>query len=282
MKRIILLISVFALLSGCSMAPQKGAINNTNSNNTTLTPTTRSTTETPSAEPVAGIESMSSGKVVWGPGEIKDHKKPADPISLQSTFASLGGRWLLNDDKKLALTFDEGYENGYTPSILDTLKAKKVKAIFFVTYDFAKDNPQLIKRMIDEGHTVGNHSYHHYSMDELDTATAKEEISFLHRYIKDEYNYTMSYFRFPKGEFSEKSLGIANELGYTSVFWSFAYADWDAGSQLNPDEAFNRICNSTHPGEIMLLHAVSKTNADILERVIDNIRQQGYEFTTDI
>ena len=150
------------------------------------------------------------------------------------------------------------------------------------TIDFARDNPELIKRMIKEGHTVGNHSYHHYSMDELDTATAKEEITFLHRYMQDNFNYTMSYFRFPKGEFSEKSLAIAQSLGYTSVFWSFAYADWNPDSQMQPDKALAKICESTHSGEIMLLHAVSKTNADILGKVIDDVRSQGYNFTTDL
>ena len=162
------------------------------------------------------------------------------------------------------------------------LKEKQVSAIFFVTYDFAKDNPDLIRRMIDEGHTVGNHTYRHYTMDEVSEEVAREEVMFLHDYIQKEYDYSMTLFRFPKGEFSEQALGIVNELGYKSVFWSFAYADWDTQNQVDETKAFTTICESTHPGEILLLHAVSQTNADILPKVIDDIRQQGYEFTTQL
>lgn len=247
--------------------------------------TTETTTEAfsePTAEAVAGVDSMSTKKVVWGFGTINDHKQPAEPVQLQSNYFDLEARWLLNIEKNICLTFDEGYENGFTPSILDTLKEKNVKAIFFVTYDFAAANPQLIERMINEGHVVGNHSYHHYSMDELDVSTAKEEVKFLHDYIKENHNYTMSYFRFPKGEFSEQSLGIVRDLGYTSIFWSFAYADWDTEKQPDKQEALKNICDSTHPGEILLLHAVSSTNAEILGEIIDDIRKQGYEFSTEI
>ncbi len=241
-----------------------------------------SSTMAPSAKTVAGIEDLSVEKIIWGPGNIQNHEQPAEPKKLQQEYAQLNAQWLLSDEKSIALTFDEGYENGYTPAILDTLKDKEVKAIFFVTYDFAKDNPDLIQRMLDEGHVVGNHSYHHYSMDELDTDTAKEEVTFLHNYIKDNYDYEMQYFRFPKGEFSEKTLGIVQELGYQSVFWSYAYADWNPDEQPEAATAFAKICESTHPGEIMLLHAVSATNADILGKVIDDVRQQGYTFTTAI
>ena len=157
-----------------------------------------------------------------------------------------------------------------------------MKAIFFVTYDFVKDNPALVQRMIDEGHVVGNHSYHHYSMDELDVSTAKEEVTFLHDYMEENYNYTMSYFRFPKGEFSEQSLGILQDLNYKSVFWSYAYADWDTQNQPEETKSFTDLCESTHPGEILLLHAVSEVNANILGKVIDDIRQQGYTFTTEV
>ena len=161
---------------------------------------------------------------------------------------------------------DEGYENGYTPQILDTLKEKQVKAIFFVTYDFASQNPELINRMIKEGHVVGNHTYRHYSMDEVSDDVARQEVTFLHNYIKEKHNYTMSYFRFPKGEFSERSAQIVKDLGYTSVFWSFAYADWEVDNPPDEEEAYNKIVSSTHNGEIMLLHAVSKTNANILNK----------------
>ena len=270
------------MLCGCTVKVEK---DNTNSNNSTTAATTEGTTDestTPTAEAVASVESMSTKKVVWGFGNIENHKQPAEPSQLQTNYYDLGARWFIDGEKSICLTFDEGYENGYTPAILDTLKEKNVKAIFFVTYDFAKDNPDLIARMIKEGHVVGNHSYHHYSMDELDVSTAKEEVRFLHDYIKQNYNYTMSYFRFPKGEFSEQSLGILRDLNYTSVFWSFAYADWEPDNQPDKTQALQNICDSTHPGEILLLHAVSKTNADILGDMIDKIRFQGYNFTVNI
>ena len=280
-QKILLLLLCVCMLFGCA----KG---NTNSNeNITASKKAETTTKAvessaPTAKAVAGLDSLSTEKVVWGPGNIVDHKQPNDPLLLQKQYASMNAKWLLDDDKKICLTFDEGYENGYTPQILDTLKEKNVKAIFFVTYDFASQNPDLVKRMIDEGHIVGNHSYRHYSMDEVSDDVAKEEVTYLHKYIKDKFNYTMSYFRFPKGEFSERSLQIVKDLNYKSVFWSFAYADWDPDNQTEENQAFTHICESTHPGAILLLHAVSKTNADILGKVIDDITKQGYTFTTEI
>lgn len=280
-QKILLPLLCVCMLFGCA----KG---NTDSNeNITASKKTETTTKAvetsaPTAKAVAGLDSLSTEKVVWGPGNIVDHKQPNDPLLLQKQYASMNAKWLLDDNKKICLTFDEGYENGYTPQILDTLKEKKVKAIFFVTYDFASQNPDLVKRMIDEGHVVGNHSYRHYSMDEVSDDVAKEEVTYLHKYIKDKFNYTMSYFRFPKGEFSERSLQIVKDLNYKSVFWSFAYADWDPDNQTEENQAFTHICESTHPGAILLLHAVSKTNADILGKVIDDITKQGYTFTTEI
>ncbi len=280
-QRILLSLLCVCLLFGCTKGNTDSTKNNTTSNTETST-TNATNTTAPTAKAVAGLDSLSTEKVVWGPGNIVDHKQPNEPLLLQKQYDAMGAKWLLSDDKKICLTFDEGYENGYTPQILDTLKQKKVKAVFFVTYDFASQNPELVKRMIDEGHIVGNHSYHHYSMDEVSDDVAKEEVNYLHEYVKDKFNYTMSYFRFPKGEFSERSLQIVKDLNYTSVFWSFAYADWDSDNQTEENQAFTHICESTHPGAILLLHAVSKTNADILGKVIDDIQKQGYTFTTEL
>lgn len=280
-QKILLPLLCVCMLFGCAKG-NTGSNDNITASKKTETTTKAVETTAPTAKAVAGLDSLSTEKVVWGPGNIVDHKQPNDPLLLQKQYASMNAKWLLDDDKKICLTFDEGYENGYTPQILDTLKEKKVKAIFFVTYDFASQNPDLVKRMIAEGHIVGNHSYRHYSMDEVSDDVAKEEVTYLHKYIKDKFNYTMSYFRFPKGEFSERSLQIVKDLGYKSVFWSFAYADWDPDNQTEENQAFTHICESTHPGAILLLHAVSKTNADILGKVIDDITKQGYTFTTEI
>lgn len=280
-QKILLPLLCVCMLFGCSKG-NTGSNDNIATSKKTESTTKAVETTAPTAKAVAGLDSLSTEKVVWGPGNIVDHKQPNDPLLLQKQYASMNAKWLLDDDKKICLTFDEGYENGYTPQILDTLKEKKVKAIFFVTYDFASQNPDLVKRMIAEGHIVGNHSYRHYSMDEVSDDVAKEEVTYLHKYIKEKFNYTMSYFRFPKGEFSERSLQIVKDLGYKSVFWSFAYADWDPDNQTEENQAFTHICESTHPGAILLLHAVSKTNADILGKVIDDITKQGYTFTTEI
>lgn len=280
-QKILLPLLCVCMLFGCAKG-NTGINDNITTSKKTEATTKAVETTAPTAKAVAGLDSLSTEKVVWGPGNIVDHKQPNDPLLLQKQYASMNAKWLLDDDKKICLTFDEGYENGYTPQILDTLKEKKVRAIFFVTYDFASQNPDLVKRMIAEGHIVGNHSYRHYSMDEVSDDVAKEEVTYLHKYIKDKFNYTMSYFRFPKGEFSERSLQIVKDLGYKSVFWSFAYADWDPDNQTEENQAFTHICESTHPGAILLLHAVSKTNADILGKVIDDITKQGYTFTTEI
>lgn len=279
-KKLIIPILLLATLFGCSKSNQ---IDQTTTNSNTKSNTTYANqTSAPTAQAVVDMDSLSTKKVVWGVGNIENHQQPNEPFSLQNKYNKLGASWLLKDEKSVCLTFDEGYENGFTPSILDTLKEKNVKAVFFVTYDFAKDNPTLIKRMIDEGHIVGNHTYRHYTMDEVSTDVATEEVTILHNYIKENFDYTMSYFRFPKGEFSERVLGVVKELGYKSVFWSFAYADWDPENQVDETTAFTHICESTHSGEIILLHAVSQTNANILGKVIDDIQKQGYTFTTKI
>lgn len=275
----ILLCLCALVLNGCSADIKNDSDKNNTTGNNTAQSTTDENSTKPVADPVAGSMDLSREKVIWGPGNIVEHQQPTDPLNLQKKYKNLGANWLLDDDKMVCLTFDEGYENGYTPSILDTLKEKNVKAVFFVTYDFAKDNPQLIERMIDEGHIVGNHTYRHYTMDEQTNDIQKEEVEYLHEYIQKEFNYTMSYFRFPKGEFSEQSLSLVNDLGYKSVFWSYAYADWDVNSQPDNDETLKSVLESTHSGEIMLLHAVSKTNSEILGDIIDGVRQQGYEFT---
>lgn len=275
------LIMCLTVFSGCTAKDNDGAATESSSTSRAETSATNVADTTLEATNL-DTQKYSKEKVVWGPGNITNHQRPTDPENLQAAYSSLGASFLLPDSKQICLTFDEGYENGYTGAILDTLKEKKVQAIFFVTYDFASQNPDLIKRMISEGHIVGNHTYRHYTMDEVTEEAATEEIVYLHQYIQKNYNYQMKYFRFPKGEFSEATLALAKSLGYKSVFWSFAYEDWDTENVMNPQDALKKVTESTHPGAIYLLHAVSSTNAEILGDAIDNIRQQGYTFTTSI
>lgn len=184
-----------------------------------------------------------------------------------------------SEEKKIYLTFDEGYENGYTASILDTLKEKEVMATFFVTMPYVKQNPDLIKRMIDEGHIVGNHTVNHPSMPEItDNEKLAKEVMELHNYIKDNFNYEMKYLRPPKGEYSERTVKLCLDLGYRHVLWSSAYLDWDVNNQKGTEYAKKMIYNNLHNGSVMLLHAVSKDNANVLGDVIDEIRNRGYEF----
>lgn len=284
MKKIIAILISLSFLTGCSMTVKNEVPSTTDTTqNTTEKSTTNVAESTPSPTELGlDLSKFSPAPITWGPGNIKEHQRPVDPEKLEAKYKSLGGQWLLNKSKNICLTFDEGYENGYTPQILDTLKEKNVKAIFFCTYDYIKSEPDLVKRMIDEGHIVGNHTYRHYNMTEVDTDTARDEVTFLHDYVAEQFGYEMTLFRFPEGEFSEQSLAIVNSLGYKSVFWSFAYADWDVNNPANPDDAFKKITGSTHDGAILLLHAVSATNANILPRVIDDITKQGYTFTIDL
>ena len=183
-----------------------------------------------------------------------------------------------SENKVLYLTFDCGYENGYTSKILDVLKEKNVNAAFFCTLPQVKENPDLIQRMINEGHIVGNHSVTHPSFAEISTEQIKEEVLGMEKYLKENFNYSEPYFRFPKGEYNENALNVIGSLGYTSVFWSLAYADWDLNNQKGADFAYETIVSRLHPGAVILLHSVSPDNANALARIIDKAREEGYEF----
>ena len=213
----------------------------------------------------------------WGPGvSVDESNRPHGALSAQKSYGQYGASYIMNDDK-IYLTFDEGYENGYTAQILDTLKEKNVKAVFFITMPYAKSEPALVQRMIDEGHIVGNHSTAHLSFPSMTLEEAYEDIKGLHEYVYEHFDYTMTLFRFPMGESSDRMAALLKELGYTSVFWSFAYRDWETDNQPAHDEAFDRIVSRAHPGAIYLLHAVSKTNTEVLGDVIDAFRAKGYE-----
>ncbi|MGL6105697.1 delta-lactam-biosynthetic de-N-acetylase [Romboutsia sp.] len=186
-----------------------------------------------------------------------------------------------SNKKSLYLTFDEGYENGYTERILDVLKEKNVKAIFFVTSHYICYSPDTVKRMVAEGHVVANHTKHHYSMPSVTysaVAFNKELYDVEDRFKKLTGQDMPKFFRPPMGKYSEKSLAMTKDLGYKTVFWSFAYGDYEPNSQPGVGYAKNHIFSHLHDGSILLLHAISKTNASILGEVIDEARKDGYEF----
>lgn len=183
------------------------------------------------------------------------------------------------EEKELYLTFDNGYENGYTPPILDVLKEKQVPAAFFVTGHYVKDQPELIKRMAAEGHLVGNHSWSHPDMSQLDNARIAQEMEKVRAGVEALTGQKeMHYLRPPRGIFSERMLAEAGRLGYTSVFWSVAYKDWETNSQKGAQYAFDKVMEQLHPGAVILLHSVSKDNAEALGRIIDEARSKGYTF----
>ncbi|MGN0589813.1 MAG: polysaccharide deacetylase family protein [Ruminiclostridium sp.] len=224
---------------------------------------------------------IDSNKICWGLGKEHDElNRPLDAVKAEEKYKSLGGKFLTSG-KNICLTFDEGYENGYTAKILDVLKEKGVKAVFFVTYDYCKSSPDLVRRMLDEGHIVGNHSTTHPSFPDISEEEIKKEVMTLHDYVKENFDYEMTLFRFPKGEFSSKAIKVLSDLGYESIFWSFAYMDWDVNSQPDKAEAYAKVTDSTHSG-IYLLHAVSSTNAEIIGSVIDYWREKGYEVGSEV
>ena len=200
-------------------------------------------------------------------------------VNNQKFYEKYGAICLDTSNKKVIyLTFDCGYENGCTEKILDTLKEKKVPAAFFVTLPNVKDNPEIIARMINEGHIVGNHSDTHPNFSKIDRTQMVKEIENLDNYLREHFGYSSPFFRFPEGACSENALELVQSIGYTSVFWSSAYADWDVNNPKGKQYAFNTVTARLHPGCILLLHAVSQDNANALADIIDYAKAQGYEF----
>lgn len=224
---------------------------------------------------------LDGSKLGWGPGgPVDELNRSQGALSYQEKYGKYDAHFIGQNSKKIYLSFDQGYENGYTTPILDTLKEKNCPALFFLTGHYVKTQPELIQRMMDEGHTLGSHSTDHICFPDTPLESCKEDVEWLHSYVKDNFNYEMSLFRFPAGEFSEKTLKLMQDMGYKSVFWSFAYRDWETDNQPDPTEALNTIVSKAHPGAIILLHSVSSTNAEILGQVIDELRAQGYEFAS--
>lgn len=226
---------------------------------------------------------MSTREFEWftvnrGNGEPMEIQKEAIPWLPKYDCYYLGD----TTKKYIYLTFDEGYENGYTAPILDVLKKQNVKAAFFVTKHYVKSNPDLIKRMVEEGHLVCNHTASHPSMARITNQEKfNKEFTDLEKAYEEVVGKPMpKYFRPPMGKYSELALYYTKCLGYKTIFWSFAYYDWEPKKQTSADAAMKNIMKKTHNGEIVLLHAVSKTNANIMDSVISEWKKQGYEIKT--
>lgn len=208
--------------------------------------------------------------------EIPEVQNEIDLTKYDARYAKTD---ITDGEKPVFLTFDCGYENGYTPGILDVLKKHKAPAAFFVCKHFIEDQPDLIKRMKEEGHVVGNHTSNHICMPESDERTIREEIADNANYMKEATGYEMDpFFRPPKGEYSERTLQITKNMGYTTVFWSLAYPDYDVNNQPGADYVIERFDKYIHPGAIPLIHNISESNAQALDTVLTNLEKEGYSF----
>jgi len=230
----------------------------------------------PDFEAIAQLSAEPHG---WGHGgPVDDRNRSHGALLFQNRYGHLDAHFIKPDSERIYLTFDQGYEYGFTPIILDALRDKGVPGAFFLTMQFATEHPDLVQRMIDEGHLLANHSTRHRSFPTMTLQDAMDDVMQLHDYVFENFGYDMHLFRFPEGVFNEQTLALLQSLGYTSVFWSFAYRDWELDNQPLTIDAINRMVTSAHPGAIYLLHSVSRTNSEVLGEVIDLLRAEGFEF----
>lgn len=214
---------------------------------------------------------------------FKRNAKHIPPSAQQDiNIDQYGAYYLGNTEEQIIyLTFDEGYENGHTEKILDILDEKGVKAAFFVTKPYIKSEPELVKRMVSEGHIVGNHSVNHPDMTTISDEQILKELEGCAQYFEEITGVQMPfYFRPPEGVYSVRTLEKTQAAGYKTIFWSFAYKDWDVENQPGKDSAYNMVMDNYHNGSIMLLHAVSKSNTEALGDIIDGLSEKGYRFGT--
>lgn len=205
---------------------------------------------------------------------------PTDWRWYEAKWGQFNVDWIQDTSQKtIYLTMDEGFGNDNTIKILDTLKEKNVNVTFFLTKSFVDERPELVQRMLDEGHQLGNHTCTHRVMPELSIDEQTEEIMTLQNQVKEQFGYDMKLFRYPEGAYSEQSLGLVNNLGFKAVFWSYAYVDYN-DEQPPVDESLQAALDALHPGAVYLLHAKSDTNTAMLADFIDGARDKGFEFGT--
>ena len=262
---------VMVLLTACQGLAEKKNVQTTSST-LRLSNTDQQKYQETSGETVQGIER-------WWLKRNENHQTPevSDYIDLSKYDA-----YYVNPKckkKKIFLTFDCGYENGFTPKILDVLKKQKIVAAFFVTKPFIREGRELVRRMKKEGHIVGNHTVHHKSMPTLSDRDNKQEIIDCAEYCKEATGYEMDHFiRPPMGEYNEKTLKLTKSMGYKTIFWSMAYVDFDVNKQPGKQYVVEHFKKYTHNGAIPLMHNVSQSNAEALDEVITNLKKEGYQF----
>lgn len=218
----------------------------------------------------------------WGLSFRQEGQPPVGPADGRELY-NLNAAYLGDTSQKVIyLTFDAGYENGCTEKILDVLKQHEVRAAFFLVGNYIEKNPDLVRRMVDEGHIVGNHTMHHPDMSKLsDKSAFQKEMTDLEELFRSVTGKEMpKYYRPPQGIYSQKNLEMAQELGYKTVFWSLAYADWNNDAQPTKEQAFNKLLPRIHNGAVVLLHSTSRTNAEILNELLTKWENMGYRFAT--
>lgn len=268
-----LVLLLICLLTACQIPTgKKTNLNETTSSTSQASYTEQEKYQETSGETAQGIERW------W----LKRNEKNQTPEVSDHIDLSKYDAYYVNPKckkKKIFLTFDCGYENGFTPKILDVLKKQKVVAAFFVTKPFIREGTELVRRMKREGHIVGNHTVHHKSMPTLSDRDNKQEIIDCAQYCKEATGYEMDHFiRPPMGEYNEKTLKLTKSMGYKTIFWSMAYVDFDVNKQPGKDYVVEHFKKYTHNGAIPLMHNVSQSNAEALDEVITNLKKEGYEF----
>ena len=218
----------------------------------------------------------------WGLSFRQEGQPPVGPAGA-STLANYDAAYIGNTSEKvLYLTFDAGYENGCTEKILDVLKKQNVPAAFFLVGNYMEKNADLVRRMVDEGHIVANHTMHHYDMSKLsDKQSFAKELQELETLFQSVTGKELpKYYRPPQGVYSEENLKMAKELGYKTVFWSLAYVDWNNDTQPTKEQAFSKLLPRVHNGAVVLLHSTSQTNAEILDELLTKWKDMGYSFAS--
>lgn len=224
---------------------------------------------------------MSNQNLAWWIKRGEDHAKSCadNTVCLSDYSAYFLDERATDEDRVIYFTFDCGYENGYTEKMLDILKEENVPACFFVTQTYIRDNIDIIKRMKEEGHQVGNHTITHPTLANRSFAEIVNELKGCSEYMEEATGYKMDpYFRPPKGEYSERVLAIAQDMGYRTIFWSMAYLDYDVNKQPGEDYVIEHFNKYHHSGAIVLMHNVSSSNAGALKQVIENLKEEGYRF----
>ena len=216
----------------------------------------------------------------WGLGFYEKGQQPTANAT-QDELKKYDAYYIGDSKEKIIyLTFDAGYENGNTPPILDALKKHNVPATFFLVGNYITSNKDLVKRMVDEGHCVANHTYSHPNMASISSMDAfRKEFEDLEAAFEEATGQKMpKYYRPPQGKFSKKNMEMAKELGYKTFFWSLAYVDWLNDKQPTKEQAFDKLLGRIHPGAVVLLHSTSKTNAEILDELLTKWKEMGYRF----